>query len=463
MTARPHSLRRQLWWWLVALHLVATAVTAFFSYLAYGRLIDTFMDEQMRVVAESYAGSERARAAGRCGDDKAIRARRLRDPALERRRPDAAGQLLAALALPLQGEAGFAGVQCAAASDERWRVYTARARRAGRAAARAGAAERRFPPAPRHAPRAAGKPAHRAAAAGVAAGAVADRGARARARCGVVAREIAAQDERSTDELPVARVPEEIGPLVAAFNSLLARLRGALATQRRFVQDAAHELRTPITAIGLQIENLRAPDSARRGAAERFEQLEAGVTRARHLTEQLLRLSRQDAPGPRARRRSARCAGPTWQRCCARASASSCRWPTGAMSTSASRAPGRAGGPGAGGRTAHRVRQPDRQRRALCARGRRGGCAAACAGRGSRWSTCVDNGPGIPPELIGARVRPLLPSAGRAGRRQRPGPGDCAGRGASAHGMRIELRNREGESGLLARVYLCGARSFPSH
>ena len=43
-----------------------------------------------------------------------------------------------------------------------------------------------------------------------------------------------------------------------AFNSLLARLRDAFATQRRFVQDAAHELRTPVAAIGLQLENLRA-------------------------------------------------------------------------------------------------------------------------------------------------------------------------------------------------------------
>ena len=66
-----------------------------------------------------------------------------------------------------------------------------------------------------------------------------------------VARDVAAQDERNPAGLPVARVPEEIGPLVVAFNSLLARLRGALDTQRRFVQDAAHELRTPITAICL--------------------------------------------------------------------------------------------------------------------------------------------------------------------------------------------------------------------
>ena len=53
---KAHSLRRQLWWWLVGLHLAAMALTALFSYQAYGRIIGTFMDEQMRLVADSYAG-----------------------------------------------------------------------------------------------------------------------------------------------------------------------------------------------------------------------------------------------------------------------------------------------------------------------------------------------------------------------------------------------------------------------
>lgn len=110
-----------------------------------------------------------------------------------------------------------------------------------------------------------------------------------------VARDVASQDERSPTDLPLARVPDEIAPLVASFNHLLGRVRSAFATQRRFVQDAAHELRTPMAAIGLQIENLRAHIPAGE-ATERFVQLEAGVTRAQHLIEQLLSLSRQDAP-----------------------------------------------------------------------------------------------------------------------------------------------------------------------
>jgi hypothetical protein len=72
-----------------------------------------------------------------------------------------------------------------------------------------------------------------------------------------IGRQAAQQDENSIRELPLTRVPAEIVPLVASFNSLLARLRDAFNTQRRFVQDAAHELRTPITAVALQLENVR--------------------------------------------------------------------------------------------------------------------------------------------------------------------------------------------------------------
>ena len=79
-----------------------------------------------------------------------------------------------------------------------------------------------------------------------------------------------------------------------SFNSLLTRLRDAFATQRRFVQDAAHELRTPITAVSLQLENLRG-DFAAGAPAQRFAQLEAGVLRAQRLVDQLLRLSRQES------------------------------------------------------------------------------------------------------------------------------------------------------------------------
>ena len=104
----------------------------------------------------------------------------------------------------------------------------------------------------------------------------------------------ALQDAHSIAELPLERVPEEIRPLVSSFNHLLARLRDSFAAQRRFVQDAAHELRTPIAAVGLQLENLRG-DLGDGPAAQRFQQLEAGVGRAKRLVDQLLKMSRQEA------------------------------------------------------------------------------------------------------------------------------------------------------------------------
>ncbi|HEY0956699.1 MAG TPA: ATP-binding protein [Roseateles sp.] len=104
------------------------------------------------------------------------------------------------------------------------------------------------------------------------------------------AQQLAQRDEHSAGAADL-QVPCEIEPLVQAFESLLARLRGALASQRLFVQDAAHELRTPLTALSLQLENLR-PHMAK--APAEFEQLQQGMRRARHLVDQMLSLSRQD-------------------------------------------------------------------------------------------------------------------------------------------------------------------------
>jgi signal transduction histidine kinase len=114
-------------------------------------------------------------------------------------------------------------------------------------------------------------------------------------RLEAVARAAAAQDENTIGELPTKDIPSEISPLVVAVNTLLARLRDAFASQRRFVQDAAHELRTPITAMTLQLENLKAHamDAATTAQVTQFE---AGLKRTKRLIEQLLRLARQEAP-----------------------------------------------------------------------------------------------------------------------------------------------------------------------
>ncbi len=86
-------------------------------------------------------------------------------------------------------------------------------------------------------------------------------------------------------------LPQELQPLAGSLNALLARLDSALGAQRRFTADAAHELRTPLAALKLQLDVARrANDQPSRVAA--YDDLDAGVQRAAHLVDQLLTLAR---------------------------------------------------------------------------------------------------------------------------------------------------------------------------
>ena len=114
-----------------------------------------------------------------------------------------------------------------------------------------------------------------------------------------VAEDVSARDEQSLRPLPMAGLPREVAPLVGALNGLLQRLAASLGAQRAFVADAAHELRSPLTALKLQMQLLRrAPDEASRGAA--IEALNAGIDRAARLVEQLLALARAEPGAPPA-------------------------------------------------------------------------------------------------------------------------------------------------------------------
>ncbi len=108
-----------------------------------------------------------------------------------------------------------------------------------------------------------------------------------------LAGEVRARDARSLAPVPTGSLPDELAPLARALNALLERLSGSLDAQRAFVADAAHELRSPLTALNLQLGLLRraSDDEGREAAGDALAQ---GIARASRLVEQLLALARAE-------------------------------------------------------------------------------------------------------------------------------------------------------------------------
>lgn len=112
---------------------------------------------------------------------------------------------------------------------------------------------------------------------------------------GRLAREVRTRTPNDLTPIPERDAPEEVQPLVHALNGLLARLGRAFENQRVFVADAAHELRTPLAALQIQVQMVeRARDEEAR--REAVADLRQGIVRAVHVVEQLLTLARQE-PG----------------------------------------------------------------------------------------------------------------------------------------------------------------------
>jgi len=91
-------------------------------------------------------------------------------------------------------------------------------------------------------------------------------------------------------------IPFEVEPFVNSIENLLEKNHQYNQQQRRFIADAAHELRTPITALSLEIENLeQARDEPTR--QQRQSQLAGSVDRLQRLISQLLDLARSQSSG----------------------------------------------------------------------------------------------------------------------------------------------------------------------
>ncbi|RKG34616.1 sensor histidine kinase [Acinetobacter tianfuensis] len=103
--------------------------------------------------------------------------------------------------------------------------------------------------------------------------------------------ELAQRSSRDLKPISVQEYPLEIIPTIEEMNQLLERIELSQQEQRQFIADAAHELRTPITALGLQMQVLlqEYPEH------EALQRLNLGLVRTQHLVTQLLNLAKQDA------------------------------------------------------------------------------------------------------------------------------------------------------------------------
>lgn len=283
----PRSLQGQLVLWLLPLQLLMTGGLAWLFADSYAVTVFEFMDGQMQALARSHA-------------TRSCASLDLPVPAQPEEEVHEGGQFvvqiwcahdptrhvsdLPSAGLALQPEPGWRQVQ---AGDAAWHVYTAPA---GRSEVRVQVAQSQT-----FRQREVSARTFLASLVGllllpVSVVVMARVVGRTSRRLAQSAQQLARRDEHSAAAADL-QVPCEIEPLVQAFEAVLARLRGALASQRRFVQDAAHELRTPLTALSLQLENLR---PHLREAGGDFEQLQQGMRRASHLVDQMLSLSRQD-------------------------------------------------------------------------------------------------------------------------------------------------------------------------
>lgn len=99
----------------------------------------------------------------------------------------------------------------------------------------------------------------------------------------------------AAEPLSTDGVPGEVRPLVDALNQLFARSHEMMVRERRFTSDAAHELRSPLTALKVQTEVAQLSIDDPESREKALSQLHAGIDRAARLVEQLLTLSRLDS------------------------------------------------------------------------------------------------------------------------------------------------------------------------
>lgn len=109
-----------------------------------------------------------------------------------------------------------------------------------------------------------------------------------------LAQELKKRQDNDLSPLDESNIPSEVKPLTGAVNHLLHKIDIMLKRERSFIADAAHELRSPLTALKVQLEVAEMNIDNPQAQADSFQKLAQGIERSSRLVEQLLALSRVD-------------------------------------------------------------------------------------------------------------------------------------------------------------------------
>jgi two-component system sensor histidine kinase QseC len=110
-----------------------------------------------------------------------------------------------------------------------------------------------------------------------------------------VTNQVLRQDIKQLKSINVDGVPLEISPLVNALNQMIENLEGAYFRERRFVSDASHELRNPLAALLINVDNA-IEESTNPDVEDSLQDMKTSIIRLTHLVSQLLELSHSENP-----------------------------------------------------------------------------------------------------------------------------------------------------------------------
>ena len=112
-----------------------------------------------------------------------------------------------------------------------------------------------------------------------------------------LAERIRARRPDDLSPLDIQAVPLEVVPMVASVNGLLSRLKDSITTQKRFLADAAHQLKTPLAGLRMQADLALREDAGTAELKQSLRQIGRSSIRATHTVNQLLALARAESSG----------------------------------------------------------------------------------------------------------------------------------------------------------------------